>query len=136
MNGYQYVVLRCVPRVEREEFVNVGVVLFCHALDFLGSDSHLDAERLAALDPGLDLDAVRRALRGVQEVCSGAGRLDLAVGSRATAYGTREAADTLGTRFGLLRAPRSTVVQPGPVHGGVTTEPAAELQRLLDRLVG
>ena len=136
MSGYQYVVLRCVPRVEREEFVNVGVVLYSHALDFLASASHVVDERVRALDPDLDLDAVRRALRGVEEVCRGAGRLDLAVGSRATAYGTREAADTLGTRFGLLRAPRSTVVQPGPVHGGVTTEPAAELQRLLDRLVG
>ncbi|MCW2818292.1 MAG: hypothetical protein JWR42_1079 [Marmoricola sp.] len=130
MKGYQYVVLRCVPRVEREEFVNVGVVVFCHALDFLASASHVDDARLRALDPGVDVSSVRRALRGVEEVCAGSGRLDLAVGSRATAYGTREVADTPSTRFGLLRAPRSTVVQPGPVHGGLTDDPAADLARL------
>lgn len=136
MIGYQYVVLRCVPRVEREEFLNVGVVLFCDAAGFLASAGQVDEERLRALDPGLDAAEVRRALRGVEEVCRGDGRLDLAVGSRATAYGTREAADTLGTRFGLLRAPRSTVVQPGPVHGGLTDDPEAELPRLLASYVG
>ncbi len=136
MNGYQYVVLRCVPRVEREEFVNVGVVVFCHALDYLASASHVDEDRLRALDPEVDVDSVRRALRGVEEVCAGTARLDLAVGSRATAYGTREAADTPSTRFGLLRAPRSTVVQPGPVHGGLTADPAADLARLLRLYAG
>lgn len=136
VNGYQYVVLRCVPRVEREEFVNVGVVLYSDAAGFLACAARVDDDRLRALDPGLDPDDVRRALRGVDEVCRGEARLDLAVGSRATAYGTREAADTLGTRFGLLRAPRSTVVQPGPVHGGLTSDPAAELDRLLASYVG
>ena len=136
MRGYQYVVLRCVPRVEREEFLNVGVVLYCDAADFLACAARVDERRLVALDPGVDVDGVRRALRGVDEVCRGEGRLDLAVGSRATAYGTREAADTLGTRFGLLRAPRSTVVQPGPVHGGLTADPASELDRLLTAYVG
>lgn len=131
MSAYQYLVLRCVPRIEREEFLNVGVVLFCEAVDFLDCASRVDDARLLALDAELDVAGVRRALAGVAEVCRGGGRLDLAVGSRATAYGTREAADTRGTRFGLLRAPRSTVVQPGPVHGGTTEDPAAELTRLL-----
>ncbi len=136
MRGYQYVVLRCVPRVEREEFLNVGVVLHCEDAGYLACAGHVDDERLRALDAGLEPELVRRALRGVEEVCRGEGRLDLAVGARATAYGTREAADTLGTRFGLLRAPRSTVVQPGPVHGGLTADPAAELGRLLAAYVG
>ena len=135
MKGYQYVVLRCVPRVEREEFVNVGVVLFCHAEDFLGSAYALDEERLLALDPDLDLAAVRKALVAVERVCSGEAHVDFGLGSRATAYGTREGKDDQSTRFGFLRAPRSTVVQPGPVHGGLTDDPAAELSRLLEMLV-
>jgi hypothetical protein len=135
VNGYQYVALRCVPRVDREEFVNVGVVLFCHAEDFLGSASLVDEPRLLALDPGLDLAAVRSALSAVEKVCRGEAHVDFGVGSRATAYGSRAATDDQSTRFGFLKAARSTVVQPGPVHGGLTDDPAAELQRLLDALV-
>ncbi len=135
MNGYQYVALRCVPRVDREEFVNVGVVLYCHAADFLGSASLVDEERLQSLDPGIDLAAVRHALAAVEQVCRGEAHLDFGVGSRATAYGDRAGRDDQSTRFGFLRAPRSTVVQPGPVHGGLTQDPAAELQRLLEALV-
>lgn len=133
---YQYLVLRCVPRVVREEFLNLGVVLFCEETGFLDSATRLEESRLLALDPALDLAAVRRGLAGVAEVCRGDARLDLAVGARATAYGTREAADTLGTRFGLLKAPRSTVVQPGPVHSGICEDPAEELARLLTTYVG
>lgn len=136
MNGYQYVALRCVPRVDREEFVNVGVVLFCHAVDFLGSVSAVDAQRLRALSPDVDVDAVRRALRAVEQVCRGEAHVDFAIGSRATSYGSREGTDDQSSRFGFLRAPRSTVVQPGPVHGGLTDDPEAELRRLLDALVG
>ena len=136
MNGYQYVALRCVPRVDREEFVNVGVVLYCQAADFLGSASLVDEGRLRALDAGIDVDAVRHALDAVEQVCRGAAHVDFDVGSRATAYGERDGRDDPSTRFGFLRAPRSTVVQPGPVHGGLTDDPAAELQRLLERLVG
>jgi hypothetical protein len=132
--GYQYVSLRCVPRVEREEFVNVGVVLFCD--DFLASASEVDEERLRALDPALDLAAVRSALEAVDRVCRGEAHVDFGVGTRATAYGSREVADDASARFGFLKAARSTVVQPGPVHGGLTDDPAAELQRLLRSLVG
>jgi hypothetical protein len=120
---YQYVVLRCVPRVDREEFVNVGVLVYCQAAGFLAADCHLDEERLRGLDPSLDLAAVRHALAFVEGVCRG----DAALGDPATG--------DLGTRFGFLKAPRSTVVQPGPVHGGITGDPAAELERLLDVLV-
>jgi hypothetical protein len=120
---YQYVVLRCVPRVDREEFVNVGVVLYCEERAFLDAACAVDAERLRALAPNLDLTALDGALAFVTAVCRG----DDAAGD----VGTRP----LGTRFGFLRAPRSTVVQPGPVHGGLTADPAADLERLLDRLV-
>ena len=118
---YQYVTLRCVPRVEREEFVNVGVVLFCQEAEVLVSAHEVHAERLHALDPGLDLTALRAALRQVEAVCRGeAGRADL----------TRQ-----GARFGWLAAPRSSVLQPGPRHGGLTADPEAEPARLLARLV-
>jgi hypothetical protein len=135
MNGYQYVALRCVPRVDREEFVNVGVVLYCHAEDFLGSAFLVEEDRLRALDAAIDVEAVRHALEAVEQVCRGEAHVDFGVGSRATAYGVRDGRDDQSTRFGFLRAPRSTVVQPGPVHGGLTDDPAAELERLLERLV-
>jgi len=121
---YQYVVLRCVPRVDREEFVNVGVVLHCQERQFLDAAWNVDRARIAALDPRLDLDRVCDALTFVAGVCSGDERGGLAAGK------------DLGTRFGFLKAPRSTVLQPGPVHGGLTTDPAQELERLLERLVG
>jgi hypothetical protein len=122
-SAYQYVVLRCVPRVDREEFVNVGVVLFCQAEDFLGVVWHVDEERLRALHPGIDLDQVCAGLRFADGVCAG----DESAGSAARG--------DLGTRFGFLKAPRSTVLQPGPVHGGATTDPARELEHLLQRFV-
>lgn len=130
---YQYLALRCVPRVEREEFVNVGVILYCPDEGFLGCAWRVDDARLRALAPEVDIAAVRQALEGVDRVCRG--EIEVEAGARATAYGTREVREDQGTRFGLLKAPRSTVLQPGPVHGGVTADPAADLQRLLDRLV-
>lgn len=121
--GFQYVVLRCVPRVDREEFVNVGVVLYCQEADFLEARCHVEASRLTALAPGVDVDAVCAALEAVEAVCRG----DESAGEAGRA--------PIGTRFGFVKAPRSTVVQPGPVHGGSTTDAATELDRLLDRLV-
>lgn len=121
---YQYVVLRCVPRAEREEFVNVGVVVYCQATDFLEAAWHVDAERLGALDPRLDVDRVCDALTFVDGVCAGDDR------------GGAAAEQALGARFGFLKAPRSTVLRPGPVHGGVTTDPGRQLGHLLAALVG
>ncbi|UMG92672.1 DUF3037 domain-containing protein [Nocardioides sp. TF02-7] len=122
-HSYQYVALRCVPRVDREEFVNVGVVLYCQAIDYLAVSWHCDRDRLHALDPSLDVDRVCAALEFVEGVCAGDER------------GGAIAGKPLSQRFGFLKAPRSTVVQPGPVHGGVTADPAAELGRLRTRLV-
>ena len=121
--GFQYVVLRCVPRVDREEFVNVGVVLYCQQADFLEAACHVDRDRLEALAPELEVDAVCSALRAVEAVCRG----DESAGAAGRA--------PMGSRFGFVKAPRSTVVQPGPVHGGTTDDPARELEHLLERLV-
>ena len=121
--AYQYVVLRCVPRVDREEFVNVGVVLYCQQADFLEAGCHVNRDRLTALDAEVDPDAVCSALRAIEAVCRG----DASAGAAGRG--------PLGTRFGFVKAPRSTVVQPGPVHGGTTDDPARELDHLLDRLV-
>jgi len=120
---YEWAVLRVVPRVDRGEYVNVGVVVYCQALDFLRAAVTPDLGRARALDPALDLDAVRAHLESVAGVCSG----DPAAGDN----GRR----SRGERFRWLVAPRSTVVQPSPVHTGITDDPAAELEDLMARMV-
>lgn len=120
---YQYVVVRLVPRVEREEFINVGVVVYSQQAEFLQCAFDLDEEKARALDPDLDLEAVRASLEAVCRIAAGEH-------SPATPR-----LDKLGPRFGWLSAPRSTIVQPGPVHGGTTEDPAATLQHLLSVLV-
>jgi hypothetical protein len=123
LHPFEYVVLRVVPRVDRGESINAGVVVYCRALDFLGCRVHLDRDRLAALDPRADQDAIDRALSAVLDVCAdrpGAGPA---------------AAEDIGRRFRWLTAPRSTVVQPTVVHTGLTADPAAEVDRLLELLV-
>ncbi len=113
---FEYAVLRVVPRVERGEAMNAGVLLYCKNLDFLGSRVHLDADRLAALDPDAEAAVVERALQA------------------AAACALRPGQDR-GQRFRWLTAARSTVVQPGPVHTGLTVDPQAELDRLMAVLV-
>lgn len=120
---YQYVVLRCVPRVDRQEFFNVGVVLFSQEADYLAARCHLDEDRALAFAPGLDLAAVRGALAVVDAVCAGEPVAGLPADAR------------IGRRFGWLSAPRSTVIQPSAVHGGLAHAPSAELDRLLTCLV-
>jgi hypothetical protein len=100
------------------------VVLFCEATGYLEVACQVDEPRLLALDPRLDLDRVRAGLQFVADVCAG----DARVGEAAEA--------PRGQRFGFLKAPRSTVIQPGPVHGGITADPARQLEHLLERLVG
>ena len=120
---YDWALLRVVPRVERGELVNAGAVVYCQQRGFLGAEVHLDEARLLALDPGVDLPAVRAHLRGVHELCAGT--------PAAGANGRRPA----GERFRWLVAPRSAVLQTSPVHTGLTTDPAAELHRLVATLV-
>jgi hypothetical protein len=120
---FEYAILRVVPRVERGEFINAGVVLYCQAERFLGAKVHLDPARLMALDPDADLEAVRAHLKAARSVCAG--------GAEAGSVGRLPP----GERFGWLVAPRSTVVQPSPVHTGLTDDPEAELERLLTTMV-
>jgi hypothetical protein len=120
---FEYALVRAVPRVDRGESVNVGVIVYCQAHDFVGARTHLDPDRLRALDPQVDVEVVAAALAGVVAVCAGGAQTGPAGRARA-----RE-------RFGWLTAPRSTVVQPGPVHSGLTDDPEAELTRLLAALV-
>ena len=120
---FEYAVLRVVPRVERGECINAGVVLYCQADRFLGARVHLDAERLKALDPDADLEAVRAHLEAARLICRG--------GAEVGAVGRLP----LRERFGFLVAPRSTVVQPSEVHTGLTEDPEAELERLLRSMV-
>jgi hypothetical protein len=120
---FEYALIRAVPRVDRGEFVNIAAVLYCQANDFLGCAADLVPERLLAIDPDTDLDAVQAALDGICAVCEGRPSAGAVTGGPPRA------------RFGWLTAPRSTVVQAGPVHSGLTTDPAAELEKLVRRLV-
>ncbi|MET9562889.1 DUF3037 domain-containing protein [Streptomyces tauricus] len=120
---YEYAVLRVVPRVERGEYFNAGVLVYCRAHSFVAALTHLDENKLLALDPAADAPGVRAALRAVEGVCAGGAAAGQAAG------------DDAGRRFRWLIAPRSTVVQPGPVHTGLTVDPVAETARLLDLLV-
>jgi hypothetical protein len=120
---FQYAALRIVPRVERGEAFNAGVVLFCRPLRFLGARTRLDDAVLAALAPGCDPASVRPHLEAVERIAAG----DPAGGPIARMPASE--------RFHWLVAPASTVVQPGPVHTGLTEDPAEELSRLFKSLV-
>lgn len=117
---FEYALLRVVPDIDRGECLNLGVLVYCQPTDLLVAAVHLDEARLATLAPGLDLDAVRRALDGIHQVCAGTGPA---------------AASSLGQRFRWLTSPRSTMIQTGAAHAGLTSDPAAEPMRLLDLLV-
>ncbi|MGI9254314.1 MAG: DUF3037 domain-containing protein [Thermomicrobiales bacterium] len=120
---YAYAILRVIPQIERGECVNAGVVLYCRSLRFLGVRTGLDAGRLLALAPHADLEGVRRHLRALELIAAG------------EAEGGRIATLPPHERFGWLTAPASTIVQPGPVHGGCCADPAAALDALYERLV-
>lgn len=118
---YEYAVIQAVPRIERGELINVGVLLYCQRRDFLQARTHLDEARLRALDPVADVEAIRAALRSWEVTCDGKG---------AAAHEMK-----LGERFRWLVAPRSTILRAGPVHMGLAEDPAAELDRLATLLV-
>lgn len=120
---FSYAVYRLVPRVERGERINVGVVVFCRPLDYLGARTSLDERRALALWPELDLAAVRPHLEAIERI-AGAD----------PAGGPIAALDTTA-RFHWLSAPSSTIIQPSVVHTGVCEEPSAQLERLFETLV-
>lgn len=120
---FSYALYRLVPQLERGERINVGVVVFCRPLDYLGARTALDERRAFALWPELDLDAVRPHLEAIERVASG----DAAGGPIAELDAT--------ARFHWLSAPSSTIIQPSVVHTGVCEEPSAQLERLFETLV-
>ncbi|MFI9106398.1 DUF3037 domain-containing protein [Streptomyces fildesensis] len=120
---FEYALVRVVPRIERGEMINAGVLVYCRAQSFVGARIHLDEARLRCLDERVDVEGVRAALRGYEGVCEGGERAGQAAG------------DDPGRRFRWLTAPRSTMVQPGPIHTGLTADPEAEVDRLLGLLV-
>jgi hypothetical protein len=121
--SYDYAVIRVVPRVEREEFVNAGVIVWCAAKDFLEARIDLDEARARALDASLDLDAVRKHLASIVVICEG--------GPAAGAIGQLSKRE----RFDWLVAPRSTTIQTSPVHTGRCGDPGATLEHLLNAMV-
>jgi hypothetical protein len=118
LSSYDYALIRVVPRAEREEFINAGVILFCPEQQFLDVRLHMDEGRLRALWPEIDMDLVRRHLEAFPKVCSG----DPAGGPIAQL--------TQSERFHWLAAPRSTVIQISPVHSGLCESPERTLEQL------
>jgi hypothetical protein len=120
---FQYAIVRVVPRVERGECLNAGVILMCRPRRYLAARTGLDESKLAALDPTCDPAEVRAHLDAIERIAAGAagsgpiGRLSQA------------------ERFHWLVAPSSTIIQPSEVHTGLTDDPAAELEHLLAALV-
>ena len=121
--NYDYAIVRVVPKVDREEFVNVGVIVSCPERDFLEARIELDERRLAALDPTLDLESTRAHLASIPAICAG--------GAPAGPIGDL----TPRQRFDWLIAPRSTIIQTSAAHTGTCKDPSAALKHLLETMV-
>ena len=122
-NHYDYAVVRVVPRVEREEFINVGVILSCESSRYLEARIELDESRLLALAPDLDLESLRRHLQTIPEICRG--------GTEAGPIGLLPQR----ARFHWLTAKRSSIIQTSPVHMGKCGDMPAIMEHLLQRMV-
>ena len=120
---FSYAVLRIVPDIEREEFVNAGLVLFCRSRRFLRARTSLDAERLRALRPSADVDGLAGQLALIEQIAAG------------EVTGGPLADMSQSERFHWLTTPRSTAVQPGPIHGGMADDPDATFEHLYSTLV-
>jgi len=121
--AFSYAVLQLVPRVERGERINVGVVLFCRPLRYLAARTELDERRLAALWPDLDPETVRAHLAAIERVAAG----DPGAGPIARRDET--------ARFHWLVSPSSTIIQPSAVHTGLCRDPDERLEHLFRTLV-
>jgi len=113
---FEYALVRVVPRPDRGEFMNVGVIVYSAPVQFLRCAVEVDADRLRALDPQLDIEVLHDALRSVCQACEGTGPM---------------AESSAGQRFRWLTAPRSTILQTSPAHSGLTDDPEQELTRLM-----
>jgi hypothetical protein len=122
-SAFDYALIRVVPRVERGECVNAGAILFCRTRGYLGMRLALDTRRLLALAPDVDLAQVQSHLAGMERICAG----DAAAGPIARL--------SQAERFHWLVSPSSTIIQPSPVHSGLTDDPEAALEALMDELV-
>lgn len=120
--SFDYAVVRVVPRVERHEFVNAGVILYCSSLRLLAAAVELDVPRLLALAPDVDVELVLGHLDSIPRICAGVD---------AGPIGALPPVE----RFDWLVAPRSTMIQTSPVHAGLCAEPQQALERLMDRMV-
>ena len=120
---YDYAVVRVVPKVDREEFINAGVIVSCPELSFLEARIELNEARLLALDPSVDLELVRKHLASIPTICRG--------GDGAGSIGQLPQRQ----RFHWLVAPRSTVIQTSPVHTGRCGDPVAALEHLVTTMV-
>ena len=118
--SYDYAIIRVVPRVEREEFINVGVIVSCPALDYLAARIELDEERLLRFAPCIDVELMRENLASIPAICAGSGP----IGRLA-----------LRERFHWLVAPRSTMIQTSSVHTGRSDDPSRLLEQLLQKMV-
>lgn len=121
--SYDYAIVRVVPRVEREEFINVGVILSCPELDFLDARIDLDESRLRALDNTVDIESLRANLASIPLICAG--------GASAGPIGRLSPRE----RFHWLVAPRSTMIQMSSVHTGRCRDPAQALEHLVQTMV-
>ena len=120
---YDYAIVRVVPKVERAEFVNAGVIVSCPARDLLLARIALDEQRLVALDPTIDLESVRTHLAAIPLICAG--------GEHAGPIGRLSQRE----RFHWLVAPRSTIIQTSPTHTGSARDLDAVVERLLETMV-
>ncbi len=123
LSSYDYAIIRVVPRVERGECLNVGIILFCRTRRFLAARIQLDPTRLAAFAPELEQELIMIHLARIPLLCVG--------GKESGPIGQLSQSE----RFHWLVSPRSTVIQTSPVHSGLCSDPAVALQRLLDQLV-
>jgi len=122
-SSFDYAIVRVVPRVDREEFINAGVILYCLTHRYLNARVELDERRLQALAPDADVELIRSHLASIPRLCVG--------GKTAGPIGQLPQKE----RFHWLVAPRSTMIQTGPVHSGLCEEPAKALEHLLQRMV-
>lgn len=121
---YEYAVIRVVPKVEREEFINAGVIIYCAAKKYLNAEIQVHSDKLRALDPEIDIDEIKSNLEAMTVICRG--------GTDAGPIGKLD----MPGRFRWLTATRSTIIQPSKVHPGLCKDPEEALQKLKAKLLG